>query len=104
MISNTNLIKTLKNLKKRPYDTASRLLYEYCEGANSFFYRLDGHNFDKTINQIGKNSKIITQHDTKLIEYLTHDFFKVDSNNFDLLVLKDERIYTLDASFYRSLL
>jgi hypothetical protein len=55
LISNTNLIKTLKNLKKkRPNDTASRLLYEYCEGANSFFYRLDGHNFDKTINQIGE--------------------------------------------------
>ena len=92
LTSSKNLINSLNNFKKkRPNDIASRLLYEYCEGANSFFYRLDGHNFDKTINQIGKNSKIITQHDTKLIEYLTHDFFKVDSNNFDLLVLKDKR-------------
>ena len=72
MISNTNLIKTLKNLKKnRPNDIASRLLYEYCEGANSFFYRLDGHIFDKIINQIGKNNDIVNQHDTKIIEYLT---------------------------------
>ena len=102
-MNSINLINSLNKFKKkRPNDIASRLLHEYCEGANSFFYRLDGHNFDKTINQIGKNNEIVNQHDTKIIEYLTQEFFKVDSDNFDLLVLKDERFYTLDTSFYRN--
>jgi len=79
LISNTNLIKTLKDLKKkRPNDLASCLMHQYCEGANSFFHRLDGYGFDKTIIQIGKNSEIVTQHDTKIIEYLTQEFFKID--------------------------
>ncbi len=71
MTSNINLINSLNKFKKkRPNDIASGLLHEYCEGANSFFYRLDGHNFDKTINQIGKNNEIVNQHDTKLLNIL----------------------------------
>ena len=89
-----DLIFNIKKIKKnRLQDSASKLLFSYCEGANAFHYRLDGHGFDKLIFQIGKEGKLIIQHDTKMLEYLTQSFFKDDPLNNDLLFPKSEKFY-----------
>ena len=96
-----DLILNLKKIKiNRLQDSASKLLFSYCEGANAFHYRLDGHGFDKLIFQIGKEGKLIIQHDTNMLEYLTQSFFKDDPLNNDLLFPKSEKFYQLDVKNY----
>ena len=99
MSSEKSLIKKLKKIEDNRFeDHASKLLFYYCKGVNSFHHRL-GKGLDIPLAQKGKSGDLIMTHDTDMCVYIDNAFLKVDRES-DLALPKKEQLHRLSISSY----
>jgi hypothetical protein len=103
MSSEKTLINKLKKIEDNRYeDHASKLLFYYCKGVNSFHHRL-GKELDIPLAQKGKSGNLIMTHDTDMCVYIDNAFHKVDRES-DLAIPKKEHIHSLNIDSYNKFL
>ena len=99
MSSEKSLINKLIKIEDNRFeDHASKLLFYYCKGVNSFHHRL-GKGLDIPLGQKGKSGDLIMTHDTDMCVYIDNAFLKVDRES-DLALPKKEELHRLSISSY----